>query len=632
MGFSFSEPDQELETRLAGALWCAVESRMRYHVRFPFRPHAEMSLASPFNRIALLLWSAIAVLPFLSHLHYLPQPQWWGESSVLWLTIGAWIFSRPGEQAVWPRASFWLLAMALLWALQPWLVSLEFPGMNAATALAFVAMALLAGVTVDLQQRFGLAVLARTLAWALLVGALLQSLIGLAQLVGLAQHSGGLLFYDSSHPTTNIFGHIGQRNQYAHYLAWGLCGAGLLYARRALPGKAFLAVLVWLGLSIAWAGSRTVLLYAFAIAALALWWHWRLRSGDSRRFLRAFAAVALAIVLLQFVPLIVNHVMALFSSGGVSIASGLERLASSGDDMGARRFTEWHKAWLVFRAHPWFGIGWSQYGAQSVALQMLPEFSHVSYNSGLFTNAHNLEIQLLAEMGGVGLLVVVGGFIWAVWPFVNARPEPEHLLPVAVLAITLIHSQLEYPLWYLYFLAVLVMMSALAPAAPTPLKGLARWGGGAMALGLTALLVIYTPRYNELVSLYTPTGDPKSDAVHSARLKAIVKHEPMLAFHALSCLDNYIGVSREQLADNLAYTTQLARFRPYPEVLLKQARMEALAGHQARAQEILRRALASFPTYAPEFLDGLDEEEPAYTKLIEITQQAYDALPEAFQR
>lgn len=591
-----------------------------------------MSLASPLNRIALLLWSAIAVLPFLSHLHYLPQPQWWGESSVIWLTIGAWIFSRPGGQAVWPRASFWLLAMALLWALQPWLVSLEFPGMNAATALAFVAMALLAGVTADLQQRFGLAVLARSLAWALLVGALLQSLIGLAQLVGLAQHSGGLLFYDSSHPTTNIFGHIGQRNQYAHYLAWGMCGAALLYARRAVPGMAFLAVLVWLGLSIAWAGSRTVLLYAVAIAVLALWWHWRLRSDDSRRFLQAFGAVALAIVLLQFVPLIVNHVMALFSPGGGSVASGLERLASNGDAMGGRRFTEWHKAWLVFRAHPWFGVGWSQYGAQSVALQMLPEFSHVSYNSGLFTNAHNLEIQLLAEMGGIGLLVVVGGFIWVVWPFVGARPEPEHLLPVAVLAITLIHSQLEYPLWYLYFLAVLVMMGALAPVVPTPLKGLAGWGGSAMALGLTALLVIYTPRYNELVSLYTPTGEAKSDAARSARLKTIVKNEPLLAFHALSCLDNYIGVSRERLADNLAFTTQLARFRPYPEVLLKQARLEALAGHQARAQETLHSALASFPTYAPEFLDGLDEEEPAYAKLIEITQQAYDALPEVYRR
>jgi O-antigen ligase len=584
------------------------------------------------NRIALFLWSAIAVLPFLSPVHYLPQPQWWGEVSVVWLALGAWLLSRPGNSAVWPRATLWMLALALVWMVQPLFVPLAFPGLNTVNALAFVALALLAGVTADLRERFGLATVSRVLAWALLIGALLQSLIGLAQLTGLAQGAGDWLFYDSEHPTTNIFGHIGQRNQYAHYLVWGMIGAALLYARRALAAWAFAAVLIWLGLSIGWAGSRTVLLYAAAIAGLAVIWHQRLRTGDSRRFLKAFVAVALAIVLLQFVQPLVNLVISWFSPHSQVVASGIERLAANSDGLGARRFTEWHKAWLVFRANPGFGIGWMQYAAQSVNLQMLPMFKNASFNSGLFSNAHNLEIQLLAEMGGIGMLVAIGGFIWALWPYLSRKAEPEYLLPLAVLSVTLIHSQLEYPLWYLYFLAVLVMMTALAPAAPVRLRGLAGWGNAAMALGLAAVLAVYTPRYQELVGLYSPSGMPQRDAARAARLKHIVEHEPMLAFHALTSLENYISVSRVHLPEKIALISQLAAFRPYPDVMLKQARLLALAGRKDEAAAVLRRDLASFPTYAPDFLDTLDDSEPAYSGLIDVAQQAYDALPPAYQR
>ncbi|XLM23360.1 O-antigen ligase family protein, partial [Chromobacterium piscinae] len=95
-----------------------------------------------------------------------------------------------------------------------------------------------------------------------------------------------------------------------------------------------------------------------------------------------------------------NHLISLLTHSDVENASGVARLAANGDDMGARRFAEMHKAWLTFKAHPLWGVGWSQYAAESVRLQPLPQFAAAGYNSGLFTNAHNLVMQLLAEMGG----------------------------------------------------------------------------------------------------------------------------------------------------------------------------------------------------------------------------------------
>ena len=89
------------------------------------------------------------------------------------------------------------------------------------------------------------------------------------------------------------------------------------------------------------------------------------------------------------------------------VASGVERLAANSDGMGARRLAEWGKAWLVFREAPWFGAGWSQYAYHSVRLQLLPQFVDSGVNSGLFSNAHNLVFQLLAEGAAAELVKAV---------------------------------------------------------------------------------------------------------------------------------------------------------------------------------------------------------------------------------
>ncbi|KZE34868.1 O-antigen ligase [Crenobacter luteus] len=590
-----------------------------------------MPLSALAGRAALVAWCAVAVLPFLSRLHYVPLPQWWGEVTVVWLVVLAWLLAPRAAAVAWPRATWWMLAMAAFWAAQPLWMPLAFPGMNWATALGFLSLALLAAVTAGLRERWGEATLLRALAWALLAGALAQSAIGFCQVTGLAEAMGGLLFYDRAHPTSNVFGHIGQRNQYAHYLCWGVAATAYLYAQRALSRRAATALLLWLALSVAWAGSRTVLLYAFALVALAGVWHARVRSDESRRLLFAFAAASAAVVALQFALPWVNEFLARLTDTPMAVESGVERLASGGGDgMGARRIDEWHKAWLVFEAAPLSGVGWSQFAAESVRLQMLPQFADAGFNSGLFSNAHNLELQLLAEMGAPGALLALGGFAWALWPYFTRPARAAQLLPLALLAVTLIHSQLEYPLWYLYFLAVAVMMTALAPAAsPRSLPAGSANLVLAVALGVVSLAAV--PRYWEMVGLYSPTGLAARDDARAARLAEIVRDEPLFAFHALNTLDNYLTADARELDAKRRWIAQLAAFRPYPDVLFKSARLAALAGDGAAATQDLARALESFPTYAPRFLAQLPADEPAYAGLRRQLETAVAALPERYR-
>jgi hypothetical protein len=309
----------------------------------------------------------------------------------------------------------------------------------------------------------------------------------------------------------------------------------------------------------------------------------------------------------------------------------VERLAANGDDMSSRRFAEMRKAWIVFRAHPYRGVGWSQFAAESVRLQALPQFSADGFNSGLFTNAHNLILQLLAEMGGVVTAIVVLGLVWTVWPFFSQKAQVEGVLPLACLSVTLIHSMLEYPLWYLYFLGMLVIFCALAPM-PVRARGAriaVEWRlamfAGMLALGILSVTAV--KHYEELVSLYTPANNDAVDNKHIARLGEIVDHEPLYAFHALYTLDNYIEATPDNLPQKRRWVDQMAAIRPYPDVLMKQAEMEALVGQEAQAEKTLNLALASFPTYAHDFIEDLQDGPASWQRLRQISSDAYYRLP-----
>ncbi|MFN4236337.1 MAG: Wzy polymerase domain-containing protein [Vogesella sp.] len=570
------------------------------------------------------LLAAIAIFPFLSRFHFLPLPQWWGEITVVMLAALAMLL-LPARAMPWPRSSLWLMLMAAVWSLQPWFVSLHFPGLNQATALAFVSLSVLALAVARWRSQAGSEAVITTLAKALLIGTLLQSLIGLAQVTGLAAAMGGVLFYDSSHPTTNVFGHIGQRNQYAHYLTWGVIAAAWLLASGQLARRWGWAAIAWLALSIAFAGSRTVLLYTVAILLLAAWWHWRLRRPQTWQLLKIVALAMAIMVAMQFALPLTEKLLAPLLHGPVA-ASGLERLAANSDGMGARRLAEWGKAWIVFTEQPWFGIGWYQYASESVRLQMLPQFANAGVNSGLFANAHNLVFQLLAEMGLLGTLCALLGFLWAAWPYFGRRVEVVHLIPLAIMAVTMIHSMLEYPLWYLYFPAVLVMMLTLAPETDAPEHGWLMPVYALLAIVLLVLAAYGSLRYREMQGLYYPTSQRQQQ-----RLEQIIRHEPMFASHALGLLDDVIRPSSSSLKTQRHWLEKMAAFRPYPDVLRRKAQMEALAGEYDKAAHTFSLALASFPTYAPDFLAELDEDEPAWAGLRQQAQQAVDKLPPQYR-
>jgi O-antigen ligase len=149
------------------------------------------------------------------------------------------------------------------------------------------------------------------------------------------------------------------------------------------------------------------------------------------------------------------------------------------------RPTYWHVAWLEYRAHPWLGSGagtfgdyWLRYGTPGLA--------------GGALDAHNLYLETLAELGPVGLALLVATL--AV-PLVAAlRVRRGRLVPAAVAAYAtlLAHSALDWdwemPAVMLVGLFCAAAIVACAREAPPAGKLSRRTQAGAFALAFALAL------------------------------------------------------------------------------------------------------------------------------------------------
>jgi hypothetical protein len=169
--------------------------------------------------------------------------------------------------------------------------------------------------------------------------------------------------------------------------------------------------------------------------------------------------------------------------------AGAARLAET--DISSSRFAIWSNTLALIAQQPWTGVGW---GSFNLAWTLTP---FPGRPTAFFDHTHNLPLQLLVELGlPLGLLVLglllvpLGRAAWAAWcapraagDGVNARCPPHGLAPDpalhtarrgALMLVVMIglHSLLEYPLWYAYFLlpAAWALGFALPPQAGAALR------------------------------------------------------------------------------------------------------------------------------------------------------------------
>lgn len=542
------------------------------------------------THISLALVGLMWVLPFLYPYHAYPVTTFYQE---------------------WATALFGLLALPLLLTRRFWqapqvpaivllpiglmlLLLLQFIFDRVAhfdqvllLSLYFLFAALLMMLGQFLRAELGLPQLAVVLAAFLLAGAELNTLAGMVQHY---RWDTFLNHFISAKASAAVFGNIAQPNHFANYLALGLASLGLLHTRfawrswqTALLATPMLFVLVL-------SASRSAWLYLSLFLLLAWWWQ---RKGIAPRSLLRYAAGLwlgyLAMHGLVQLPWLQG------STGSITAAERLFGEAASG----SIRLHLWREAGLIFAQFPLLGAGFGQFAWQH--LQLAAELRNPAV-TGLYNNAHNIVLQLAAESGLAGLIVLFGTVgLWG-WQSFRRRAQftLEHWWGYAVLAVLATHSLLEYPLWYAYFIGIAAFLLGVLDGGSHKLE-LRNTGRLAVAvillLGAVSLwqgLQSYRHLENAL-SVRSSTASGVA-AVSGARDELLATLEyPLFGSYAQLFIAAMMEIGDDKLQQKLALNEHALHFIPTANLTYHQVWLLAWNGETEAARELLQDAIWAYP-------------------------------------
>ncbi len=595
-----------------------------------------------FAHLSLMFVGLMWVLPFLYYRHAYPLTtfyQEWGAAVLglcamsLLVTRGYW------QQPEIPRIVLLPVGLMLLVLVQFAFGKIDYFSQTLLFTLYLLWAALLIMLGQRLREELGLPVLATALAAFLLLGAELSTLVGVLQHFHLRSFLDRVVSVDTA-PT--VFGNMGQPNHFADYISLGLISLGLLHTRwklRAwqsvlLTGLLAAPMLFVLVLS----GSRSAWLYLLFMTGLAFLW--QRRDKSIRPLLYYSLVLVLGFSLMHFV------VQIPWLSGDHGSVTSLDRMVKaaadfegSGGAAGDVSVTErsirlhiWYEAWLIFTQFPLLGAGFGQFGWQHFLLG--PSLHNTSI-LGLYNNAHNLVMQTAAEMGLAGLLIMFGTLTLWIRQLLSAPRTIFHWWGSGLLAVLAIHSLLEYPLWYAYFLGVAALTLGMLDGTTyrLELRNVGRLSvASILLLGMLSMSQLWQG-YLGLERLTSMRQAPVNNGSYfNKAFNELMALQKQVLLQPWS--DVFVNSLKEASVANLADTGErelngrVMHFVPIGSVVYREVLMLASSGEQAAAQLQLERAIWAFPEGFPAVLEqlrALAQKDPAhFAALLEFAPKKYE--------
>ena len=241
-------------------------------------------------------------------------------------------------------------------------------------------------------------------------------------------------------------GNLRQPNHFSTLLVWSCCAVAWLGARGRWPQPLAIAAIVLMIGGVVFTASRTG---TIAMLFLAVW-GWRDRDLPLR--LRQ---------VLMLAPVIYGAWwggMWQWSHMDTGVAFAAEARLHDQSDISSSRFKIWANVLDLIAAHPWTGVG---YGEFNLAWTLTP---FPTRPVAFFDHTHNVLLQWAVEFGLPVTVLMTVLSLWGLWGLLGPGLKSTPPLPGQAFAgtpagataviVTLVglHSLLEYPLWYGYFL------------------------------------------------------------------------------------------------------------------------------------------------------------------------------------
>ncbi|WP_447779647.1 PglL family O-oligosaccharyltransferase [Variovorax boronicumulans] len=544
--------------------------------------------------------AALLAFAFLSPLVAGPSVTVW-QQLVSWICLVGWLLCAPA--LVWPASELirWLGASAVvlvltgIWGGTGW--PFAFP------LAVLVATALAAGLGASSSNSD--TSVPTAMAWGLFGAGLLNAVLGLFQYYGLA---GDLASWFASPPAGRAWGTLRQRNQFATLLSLALVAMLWLYgtrdSRQARWG--LMAAAVVLIAAAAASLSRTGLLQFVLVMAVASAAAWRERRGKviSGSFRLPPPFVLLAGIPLYFAFAAVLPYLAAGSDGWVAAAALTSRLQPAVVTTDSR-IVLWQNVLSLIAQRPLTGWGWGELSfAHFATLYNGPRFPVI------LDNAHNLPLHLAVELGIPAAVLICGGFLWMVGA---AKPwrerDPLRLMAWGLLGVILLHSLLEYPLWYGPFQLVFgLCLGILWPASPKRPKAISRKLTTFAAAAWIAVIGYAAWDYTRISQIYLPR-EARLPAYRDdtlAKLQGSWLFSRQVDFAELTLT----AVTPANAAQMHALAARVVHFSPEPRVIVKLIESAELVGRDAEAHMWAQRFRAAFPIEFARWLEDRPDDAP----------------------
>ena len=353
---------------------------------------------------------------------------------------------------------------------------------------------------------------AEALCWGLLVAGGASVAIGLVQ-VFMPDWADGSVIARSG-IVGRAVSNLRQPNHLASLMMWSSVAAVFITERRGWR-SALAPVLFACVFTVVLSASRTGFI---GIGMLAVW------GIVDRRLSRSARLALLATPLMLGVSWWLISLWSAESGHAFGAASRLSEGAGSPSRLAILR-----DAWALTLANPLLGVGWGEF---NFAWSLTP---FPTRPIAFFDHTHNLPSQLAVELGlpwAGAVLVLLGWALCRAW-LGAARAQQDAPLRRAALMIVLtigLHSLLEYPLWYAYFLLPACFALGLAlpaqtsepiarPASPTPWRVV----GGLLLAG--SAFAVWD--YQRIVVIYAPTADavPLNQRIATGQRSVFFSHQ-----------------------------------------------------------------------------------------------------------
>lgn len=282
------------------------------------------------------------------------------------------------------------------------------------------------------------------LAWAGVIGVMLAVIQ-----VFVPQLADGVLIAEPTTPGRAV-GNLRQPNHFSTLLFWSACGAVWLGRRGRWPIEATQIMVVLCIGAMVWTASRT------GTVAMVLLMLWGGRDKGLPRSLRWLLLGSLVVYGAWWMG------MSWWSHAGEGHAFAGEARLHDGSDISSSRFKIWANTLELIRQNPWTGVGWGEFNLAWT----FTEFP--GRPVAFFDHTHNVLMQWAVELGvpmALLLLALCGWALWALWW--PPRRDTDAVVPAAAVIVSMagLHSLLEYPLWYSYFLLPTAFVWGLGLAA-----------------------------------------------------------------------------------------------------------------------------------------------------------------------